>query len=113
MSLIKIIKADHFDTATARHKELMNSPEGENAEYKERTGVLRFPKGKKLLLEIEVTDEDLSSGLYNFLFDRVEGQELLGFKLLQIVHPENNQTIQMIDQLIQQLQKTKTIFKSY
>ncbi|MBW3491827.1 hypothetical protein [Bacillus sp. FDAARGOS_1420] len=83
--MIKVIQADNFDEQLIRYNKLME----ENEDYKKATKDLTFPVGKKLELCIEVTDEFYSHNLQNLLRGNLEGAELLGFKVNEIVlYPE-------------------------
>ncbi|WP_182006284.1 hypothetical protein [Priestia aryabhattai] len=103
--MIKIVKQDDFEEKKKRHDEQMETDE----EYKNRTELLTFKKGHKLMLAIEVTDEFFSHNIMNLLYGHVEGCEMLGFKLNEVVlNPEEkvkddvksvlNQVIMNLDQ---------------
>ncbi|AND07890.1 hypothetical protein P4159_19915 [Bacillus thuringiensis] len=83
--MIKVTKSDKYDELLARHNKLME----EDEEFRKAAKSLTFPVGKKLELIIEITDEYHSYNLRKLLDGDLEGAELLGFKVNEIVlHPE-------------------------
>lgn len=108
MPAIKVVKTDKFEKITKGHQEKMNSPEGEHEEYKSISKMLHFQTGKKLTLEVEITNEELSASLINLLYGRIEGQELLGFRINHIhLNKPTDKLNEVIDATIAQLQQLK------
>jgi hypothetical protein len=81
MSSIQIVKKDNYDQILENHKNHMES----NEDYKRAVESLSFIPGRKLELVIEVTDEYLSSNIMSLLHQKLPGQELLGFKVNEVV----------------------------
>ncbi|MDA2112330.1 hypothetical protein PDN13_25020 [Bacillus cereus] len=79
--MIKISKSEEFEEKLRRHNKRME----EDEEYRAATKLLTFPAGQKLELVIEVTDEYYSHNLHNLLRGNIEGSELLGFKVNELV----------------------------
>ncbi|QFY00205.1 hypothetical protein GE376_13320 [Bacillus cereus] len=79
--MIKISKSEGFEEKLRRHNKRME----EDEEYRAATKLLTFPAGQKLELVIEVTDEYYSHNLHNLLRGNIEGAELLGFKVNELV----------------------------
>ncbi|WP_310876992.1 hypothetical protein [Priestia megaterium] len=103
--MIKIVKEDNFEARKKRHDELMDTSE----DYRYATQNLSFEKGRKLTLSIEVTDDFFSQNIMNLLYGKLEGSELLGFKVNEVcLNPEGkaqddvkhilNQVIMNLDQ---------------
>ncbi|MEW9139818.1 hypothetical protein ACQGSH_22420 [Bacillus wiedmannii] len=79
--MIKISKTEEFEEKLRRHNKQME----EDETYRAATKILTFPAGHKLELVIEVTDEYYSHNLHNLLRGNIEGAELLGFKVNELV----------------------------
>ncbi|MBK5491334.1 MULTISPECIES: hypothetical protein [unclassified Bacillus (in: firmicutes)] len=79
--MIKISKTEEFEEKLRRHNKRME----EDETYRAATKMLTFPAGHKLELVIEVTDEYYSHNLHNLLRGNIEGAELLGFKVNELV----------------------------
>ncbi|MGG4434455.1 hypothetical protein AAXE64_07835 [Priestia megaterium] len=103
--MIKIVKQDNFEAMKERHNELMETSE----HYKRAVETTSFEKGKKLALSIEITDEFFSRAVIDLLHGKIEGSDLLGFKVNEVViNPEGkaqddvkhilNQVIMNLDQ---------------
>lgn len=83
--MIKISKSEEFEEKLRRHNKRME----EDETYRAATKLLTFPAGRKLELVIEVTEEYYSHNLHNLLRGNIEGAELLGFKVNELViNPE-------------------------
>lgn len=100
MAEIMIVKKDNFDESKERHNRLMK----ENEDYKNAMESLCAPKGRRLLLDITVEDEYLSSNVMSLLHDKIEGQELLGFSVQAIVVNPKGFLDDIINQTEQQLE---------
>ncbi|MEI4605772.1 hypothetical protein G9298_02365 [Bacillus thuringiensis] len=79
--MIKIGKSEEFEEKLRRHNKRME----EDETYRAATKMLTFPAGRKLELVIEVMDEYYSHNLHNLLRGNIEGAELLGFKVNELV----------------------------
>ncbi|MBY0039784.1 hypothetical protein H7U08_25115 [Bacillus cereus] len=83
--MIKVTKTDKYDELLNRHNKLME----EDEEFRKAAKSLTFPVGKKLELIIEITDEYRSYNLQNLMRGTLEGSELLGFQVNEVVlYPE-------------------------
>ncbi|MDY7964971.1 hypothetical protein [Bacillus thuringiensis] len=86
--MIKISKSEEFEEKQRRHNKRME----EDETYRAVTNMITFPAGRKLELVIEVTDEFYSHNLHNLLRGNIEGAELLGFKVTELViNPEERE----------------------
>ncbi|TKI82655.1 hypothetical protein [Bacillus mycoides] len=105
--MIKVTKTDDFDEKLIQHNRLMKENEG----YRKATESLTFTVGTKLSLCIEVTDEFYSQNLINMLHDKLDGGELLGFKVTELnFNPEATKkgaVINVLNQVIQNIDKFK------
>ncbi|MBT2576842.1 hypothetical protein J7E43_05390 [Bacillus sp. ISL-8] len=101
--MIKITKSDEYDEQLTRHNKLME----ENEDFRKVAKNLTFPVGKKLELIIEITDEYHSYNLRKLLDGDLEGAELLGFRVNEIVlHPElrkKSEVKQILNKVIQDI----------
>ncbi|MCC2443247.1 hypothetical protein LKL89_05250 [Bacillus cereus] len=101
--MIKITKSDEYDEQLIRHNKLMK----EDEYFKNAAKSLTFPVGKKLELCIEITDEYHSYNLQKLLQGELEGAELLGFKVNEIVlHPEarkKNEVKHILNKVLQDI----------
>ncbi|MDA2536808.1 hypothetical protein [Bacillus cereus group sp. MYBK209-1] len=101
--MIKVTKTDKYDELLARHNKLME----ENEDFRKVAQSLTFPVGKKLELTIEITDEYHSYNLRKLLDGDLEGIELLGFRVNEIVlHPEErkkNEVKRILNKVIQDI----------
>ncbi|WP_242311836.1 hypothetical protein [Bacillus cereus group sp. BfR-BA-01331] len=101
----KVIKAEDFDEQLVRHKKLMKENEG----YERSTESLTFSVGTKIDLSIEITDEFYSQNLINMLNGKLEGGELLGFKVNKLNFnseaSKKGAVINVLNQVIQNIDK--------
>jgi hypothetical protein len=96
MGMVKIVKQDDFDEKKKRHDEAMET----NKDYRRDTESLSFSVGKRMELVIEVTDEFFSQNIINLLRGNLEGFELLGFKVQElIIYPESREKIKIKEKL--------------
>jgi len=79
--MIEIIKSKDFDEQKKNHEKLYT----EDERYKESVDNTTFVVGRKLILNVTVTNKYLSSNLMALLFKRVPGQELLGVEVDSIM----------------------------
>ncbi|MEB4819113.1 hypothetical protein [Bacillus thuringiensis] len=98
--MIKVTKSDKYDELLARHNKLME----EDEEFRKAAKSLTFPVGKKLELIIEITDEYHSYNLQNLMRGTLEGSELLGFQVNEVVlYPElrkKNEVKQILNKVL-------------
>ncbi|HDR7710396.1 TPA: hypothetical protein QCX89_002361 [Bacillus cereus] len=98
--MIKVTKSDKYDELLARHNKLME----EDEEFRKVAKSLTFPVGKKLELIIEITDEYHSYNLQNLMRGTLEGSELLGFQVNEVVlYPElrkKNEVKQILNKVL-------------
>ncbi|PGB51850.1 hypothetical protein COL95_18395 [Bacillus anthracis] len=103
--MIKVTKVADFDEKLIQHNRLMKENEG----YRKATESLTFSVGTKIDLSIEITDEFYSQNLINMLHDKLEGGELLGFKVNELnFNPEASRkgaVINVLNQVIQNIDK--------
>ncbi|KAB7656645.1 hypothetical protein GBN78_11485 [Bacillus sp. B2-WWTP-C-10-Post-4] len=101
--MIKVTKSDKYDELLARHNKLME----EDEEFRKAAKSLTFPVGKKLELIIEITDEYHSYNLQNLMRGTLEGSELLGFQVNEVVlYPElrkKNEMKQILNKVLQDI----------
>lgn len=101
--MIKVTKSDKYDELLARHYKLME----EDEEFRKAAKSLTFPVGKKLELIIEITDEYHSYNLQNLMRGTLEGSELLGFQVNEVVlYPElrkKNEMKQILNKVLQDI----------
>ncbi|PEA87490.1 hypothetical protein [Bacillus thuringiensis] len=101
--MIKVSKTDKYDELLARHNKLME----EDEEFRKAAKSLTFPVGKKLELIIEITDEYHSYNLQNLMRGTLEGSELLGFQVNEVVlYPElrkKNEVKQILNKVLQDI----------
>ncbi|EOP80885.1 hypothetical protein IGM_05611 [Bacillus cereus HuB4-4] len=99
--MIRISKSEDFEEKLHQHNKRME----EDELYRAGTKLLTFPAGHKLELVIEVTDEYYSHNLHNLLRGNIEGAELLGFKVTELViKPEErkkNAVREFLSQIVQ------------
>ncbi|MEC2713468.1 hypothetical protein P9Z56_06910 [Bacillus cereus] len=99
--MIKVTKTDKYDELLDRHNKLMEEDEC----FRSAAKSLTFPVGKKLELIIEITDEYHSYNLQKLLQGELEGAELLGFRVNEIVlYPElrkKDEVKQILNKVIQ------------
>uniref|UniRef100_A0AAU7YPB8 Uncharacterized protein n=1 Tax=Bacillus phage PHBA67-T TaxID=3233536 RepID=A0AAU7YPB8_9CAUD len=105
--MIKVAKSDKYDELLNRHNKLME----EDEYFRNAAKSLRFPVGRKLELCIEITDEYHSYNLQKLLQGDLEGAELLGFRVNEIVlHPElrkKDEVKQILNKVIQNIENYK------
>jgi hypothetical protein len=83
--MIKIEPTINVEEERKKYDEKMEN----DAEYREKNQYFYFEKGRELELVIKVTDPFMFQSVFNLFHDKVEGQELLGFKVDSLVtHPE-------------------------
>ncbi|TKI84507.1 hypothetical protein [Bacillus mycoides] len=101
--MIKVTKSDKYKELLNRHNKLME----ENEDFRNAAKSLTYPVGKKLELIIEITDEYHSYNLRKLLDGDLEGAELLGFRVNEIVlHPEErkkNEVRHILNKVIQDI----------
>jgi hypothetical protein len=105
MNGIKIVKDDNFDELKERHNKNMEISE----DYRSAIDSIASPKGRKLLLDISVEDEYLSSNVMGLLHGKIEGQELLGFSVNSVVINPKGYLDDLINQTEQQLEILKQV----
>ncbi|MEE2015606.1 hypothetical protein P4V61_27065, partial [Bacillus thuringiensis] len=107
IKMIKITKTDKYDELLDRHNKLME----EDEEFRKAAKSLTFPVGKKLELVIEITDEYHSYNLQNLMRGTLEGSELLGFRVNEIVlYPElrkKDEVKQILNKVIRDIENYK------
>lgn len=110
MPNFKIVPVDNLESRIKHHEYLMTTTEQDTSSYKSAIENIMFNKGRKVILEVEITDEYLSSNLYDLLHDKIEGREFLGFKVMAIgFNPDapKTQVLNEITSAIKQLENIK------